>query len=261
MIKKFALLGLAAALCLWAADVWISKPYTDWNEKDIQKVVNDSPWAHTVSVEVAAGPGGRSGFEDVGAAGGGGLGGGGAAQPGIAETAGIGGGGAERGGGRTKGGGPQGGSGIEPPTPVTQSAKVTIRWQTALPVKQAFLKAKYGSEVSTSPEAKKVMERDEQYYVIQLTPLPASAARNAPDRKQTLIRQTSLNVKGKDAIRPADIQFNAGAGASEAYILFPRSASLTVDDKEVEFSSRIDRLNIKYKFKLKDMVYNNKLEL
>ncbi len=42
-MKKLAPLLLACAVCVWAADFWTSKPYTDWSAKEVQKIVNDSP--------------------------------------------------------------------------------------------------------------------------------------------------------------------------------------------------------------------------
>ncbi len=52
-------------------------------------------------------------------------------------------------------------------------------------------------------------------------------------------------------------------GGFDIYFLFPRSEVFDVDkDKELKFESRInDRIKLKKSFKLKDMVYNGKLEL
>src|SRR5215471_2763888 len=38
---------LFAILSLTASAQWEKKPYTDWSEKDAQKVLNDSPWGKT----------------------------------------------------------------------------------------------------------------------------------------------------------------------------------------------------------------------
>lgn len=45
------LLGLAAVG--WANQAWKSKPYQQWNKKDVSKVMNDSPWAKTDRVTAA----------------------------------------------------------------------------------------------------------------------------------------------------------------------------------------------------------------
>ncbi|MGH9612789.1 MAG: hypothetical protein ACRD4P_06905, partial [Bryobacteraceae bacterium] len=41
-------LALAAILCaglLCAADVWKSKDSTQWNQEDVTRILNNSPWA------------------------------------------------------------------------------------------------------------------------------------------------------------------------------------------------------------------------
>ena len=36
---------------LFAGDVWREKPYQDWCEKDVRKILNESPWAKRVEIE------------------------------------------------------------------------------------------------------------------------------------------------------------------------------------------------------------------
>jgi hypothetical protein len=43
-----ALLVLPGALLVWAADPWKEKPYTEWAEKDVRKVLEKSPWAKRI---------------------------------------------------------------------------------------------------------------------------------------------------------------------------------------------------------------------
>src|SRR5215211_5888861 len=48
--KRAFVLGLAAVLLslpLGASAQWEKKPYTEWSEKDAQKLLNDSPWGRT----------------------------------------------------------------------------------------------------------------------------------------------------------------------------------------------------------------------
>jgi hypothetical protein len=46
---------LAAASLLWAAnDPWKSKPYQQWDDKDIRRIFNDSPWAKVVQIAVSS---------------------------------------------------------------------------------------------------------------------------------------------------------------------------------------------------------------
>src|SRR6516164_9654881 len=60
---------IIAAACgitmsLFGADFWVSKPFAEWNEKDAQKMLENSPWARPVSI--------ATGDPDVGRSAGGG---------------------------------------------------------------------------------------------------------------------------------------------------------------------------------------------
>jgi hypothetical protein len=52
-MKRATLLIFAMVLLVsvaYADDVWKSKPYQQWDLKDVQKILADSPWAHVVHV-------------------------------------------------------------------------------------------------------------------------------------------------------------------------------------------------------------------
>jgi hypothetical protein len=58
MVRKtfsvFAVILVAASL-LWASnDPWKSKPYEQWDEKDIRRIFDDSPWSKVVQVGVSS---------------------------------------------------------------------------------------------------------------------------------------------------------------------------------------------------------------
>ena len=174
MLKKLSVLLLLCALCMWAADFWTTKPFTEWSEKEVAKILSNSPWAEKVTIsrrrrrgaDPESPSGGRGGG---GGGGGGGRGGGGPQGDSGGADPGIDGGG---GGGFGGGGGP---SGIE----------VTLLWQTAAPVKQALIKRQYGAEAGTSPEAKAKLEHVDQVYVLTLINMPGfTLAAAQGDKKQ-----------------------------------------------------------------------------
>jgi len=139
---------------------------------------------------------------------------------------------------------------------------VTLLWQTATPVKQALMKKKFGSEVGASPEAKTVIDRKEEVYALLLAGVPANLAQSAQgDAKAALLAITTLEVKGKEPLKPTDVQVAPQGRAVNMYFLFPRTATFTADDKEMEFSTKFGKTNVKHKFKLKDMVFNGKVEM
>ena len=46
-IAAVVVLGLGSALLLWAGDPWKEKPWTEWTQKDVDKIFDDSPWGQT----------------------------------------------------------------------------------------------------------------------------------------------------------------------------------------------------------------------
>ena len=245
MLKKVSVLLFLFALCIWAADFWATKPFTDWNEKEVAKMISDSPWTAKVSiatgVSVVAPPSGGGG-------GGRGGGRGNSGPQGDSTTAdpGISGGG----GGDFGGGSPN-------------SVSVTLFWQTALPVRQALIKRQYGNDAGTSPEAKAKLERVDQVYALTLIGMPSfTLAAGQGDRKAALLDSTMLTVPGKPPIKATDVQLSGGRGPTgNVSFVFPKTTTFTVEDKEIQFSTKFDKIPIKAKFKLKDMVFNGKVEM
>ncbi|HWE48567.1 MAG TPA: hypothetical protein VG273_02185 [Bryobacteraceae bacterium] len=239
------------ALSAQAADFWLSKPPAEWSDKDVQKIMTNSPWAKPFSVPVPSGAsrsaaGGR----------GGGRGGGSidVEKPGMIPANATDG----AGGGR---GGPRGGGGGEA-APAVASVDVVARWQSALPLKQALMRVKFGAEAGTSAQAKQFLDQVETSYVLILSGLRGPLMRANPETlKAALMSETFLAVKGKEGLKPADAQISADAKSWEIVLFFPRSNPYTLEDKEVELSTKLANQPLKYKFRLKDMVINGKLEL
>ena len=42
---------ILATLAFAGTDVWKAKPYQQWDQKDISKILGDSPWSKMVQVE------------------------------------------------------------------------------------------------------------------------------------------------------------------------------------------------------------------
>jgi hypothetical protein len=227
-MKKTAGLLILFAFCLTAADFW-KKPYTEWSDKDVTKLMTDSPWAKSASVTMS-------------------FPGGGGAPPG--------GGGFGGGGGR--GGGPAGDQSPPPPP----SFEIVARCESALPMRQALVRRKFGAEADKSADAKKVLGEEPQSYEVVLSGAMGMFLRGAPDRlKQTLIEATSLSSARTGAIKPTNVDIGPPGKTMDVLFIFQRSMPFTVDDKEAEFSTKLGTSILKYKFRLKDMVVNGKLEM
>jgi hypothetical protein len=243
---------------LLAADFWQTKKYTDWSEKEVLKILSDSPWAAKASIPrpPMGAPGGKGG-------GGGGKGGGMAFLPqdeGGGSSGGSGGGGGGGGGGKGGGGG-MGGGGMS----FSNEVELTVRWITALPIKQANVIRQYGKEAGTSPDAAKRLAREEQYYIAQIEGYPGRLTPEAVTAAAQLV------VKGVPPVAPVQVEVSPGAASgrgappSNIFMVFPKAQTgghiLKIEDDEVEVVVNMPGLKMKRKFKLKDMVFNGKLEI
>ena len=50
------LLGILSGALVWASDAWKEKPPADWTKKDVEKVLNKSPWVRPIINVVAVAP-------------------------------------------------------------------------------------------------------------------------------------------------------------------------------------------------------------
>lgn len=137
------------------------------------------------------------------------------------------------------GGGPQDGGGSEfgpsaqgsgPP-----SFDIVAFWQSALPIRQAFVRLKFGAKADKSPK-------------------PGDAAK-------ALGEVTSLSSRRTGGIKPFQIEVGKPGKTMDVLFAFPRSMPFTVEDKEIELTTKLNTSTLKYKFKLKEMVLNKTLEM
>lgn len=248
-MKKLAVSAVLLAASLWAADFWQSKPFTDWSDKNIKKMMDSSPWSKETSVAIADG---NSMSGNTGKRGGRIPGTMGEANPIDRSTE----------SGLDEPGKPGGRSGGNSDGAAIPTTTLIVRWQSALPVKEALARAKYGSEVSTSPEAKKLVETVEPNYIIVVSGLMRTLFQaDSGLQKKAILNASELFVKGKAPIKPVDFMVQPNGRVMDAYFAFPKSAAFSLEDKEVEFSAKFQAITVRQRFQLKTMVINGKLEL
>lgn len=220
---------IAAAAALAGAGVWETKPFMMWSDKEVQQVLTDSPWSKTV--QVVMNTVGRGGIDD--------------------------GGGARGGGGETDGGGGRGGGrGGGFPTAAPQ-LKLLVSWRSARPMKQALVRSVVGLGGTVSPGDQEVLDRDESLYVVTMTGLPVRFARAVAAMKtETFLKRGN---KPLIAVSAADAQ-QAASGIAMVFE-FPKNDAIVVEDKDVEFVTKLGQFDVKKKFNLKDMLFHGKLEL
>ncbi len=229
-MRKVILLFASLALAVWASQPWKAGTPATWTAGDAQRVLNDSPWAQSAAADF-----GSAGEED---------------QPppgpsidvpqaGMAGPHGASDGRWDGGVGKRPRGGP----------PVLN---VLVRWDSALPVRQAF-------ERTHTPLAYRPEQLENEYVITVLGLIPSSPGGNPSEMLAGVMRYTRMWPKGKSPIAPDDAKLDEATGA--LHLFFSRKQKIEPSDKEVTFQTRFGSLSIMKTFRLKEMLYNGQLEL
>jgi hypothetical protein len=232
------------------------KPVPEWSADDALEILKDSPWVKTVTPAVAQNsndgperrrPGGYGRGGGFGYPGGGGIGfpGGGIGYPGGGRR----GGGGYPQGGNYPGNGPDDtdsrGRGNPAPT-------LTLRWESALPVREAELKTRDVNAPTL----------EEGYYAIAVYGVPSRMVGADEHRFADQLKgQAALKRDGKKDLKPSGVQLLDREGGPVIVYLFPRSKEITNQDRRVAFDAKIARLSFTQSFYVEDMVFQGKLEL
>jgi hypothetical protein len=218
-----------ASAALTAADFWEEKDFAVWSPQQIEKMLTDSPWAKRATIVLGSLQEERSGgFQGGGAGFGGGDG-------------------AQRDGG---GGGFQG----------IRRITVTVAWVSALPIRQAVARRRVGLDAPIPPDEQRRLGEDEPFYVVAVVGLPIRVVQGGTIEE--VRERTALKPRSKEPIKPEDIRvFPAGDQSVRVEFVFPKSNAITLDDKEVEFVTKMGGADIAKKFGLADMTVRGRLAL
>jgi hypothetical protein len=241
------------AIALFAAQPW-SKDPNQWTLQDAHHILADSPWAQAANASFAVveadeplPPGPLPG----------------AAQAGMNGSRGA------------SDGNWDGGVGRLPSTGLP-SIRVIIRWDSALPVRQALLRLQSAGEAGSPANT----DEGAKYYIITIIGLVPSGQYKSAGQLETrsssadtgnsgpqdpeqmlegLMAQSRLMPRDRKPLRPEDVKLDAGTGT--LHLFFPRSEVIELRNKEVVFATRFGSMTLQKQFHLKDMTYKGKLEL
>lgn len=233
--------------------VWSTKAVATWSQDDAQQLLTDSPWVKSLTPSIVRGnPNNYNQAPPMRRRGG--FGGGPFGYPG---------GGYPQGGGGYPGGYPPNQYPQNAPPPNSNNSaddkppKLTLRWESALPVRQAELKAR--------DENAPTLE-DENHYAIAVYGIPANMLNG--DLKtvaEEAKKKTTLSRDGKKDMKPTGVQVLRREDGPVVLFLFlkPKSAKEQIgkDDRRVEFDTQIGRLSLSQAFYLEDMTFQGKTEL
>lgn len=231
MLKTLSRTALGAGIFvagLAAADFW-TKPYAEWTDQEVQKMVTDSPWAERMQVETGA-RGAISSADDKG----------GAIQGNLTT----------------------------PVVLLWQSAlpvKQALYGRANATDAQKQLLAREESvrilRVTGIPGSMRAAAEDKE----KLNAATVIKIKGKPDLHPSEIQLSAApegpgGGKGKGFGGGKGGGFGGG-GNFDVFFVFPKDAPITADDKEFEFQTKVGAMTIRHKFKPKDMMYNGKLEL
>ena len=229
------LLGLLlGATLLWAGDKpWKAKPYQQWNEKEVESILTDSPWVRITPILRSWRPASETEFKPQ--------------QRSI--------------------GGARGQTTTTATAPTTapdgtgedsQEMNVQIYWQSsrvmrAATARQAVL---HGEKVDVE---KYVSEPQGEYQIIvRMQDMTPFRQRDEKFFQDNAFLQTK---KAKDKISPTRVVYekNSTGLVEDAVFFFPKTTSsgaptVSADETDVQFSCKIADTTVRVGFRLRDMV-------
>ncbi len=232
--------AIAAVASLTAADpAWKSKPADQWTEEDARQILARSPWVKENRAVVT-----RRLTEDQLREGG---------Q--MGQPRGVGNEGVD-----PKGSGPKvspnvfsgPGGDDRSDRSLAQPITLKLRWESALPVQLAELKS---HEVEPP-----TLEGDG--YRIAVYGIPGAGFKGEPEELgKPLKSMAALKREGKKDVKPVSVEvFQRGSGLVVVY-LFPLSAEIARNDRQLRFEAQIGRIVVAQTFDLSEMEFMGKLEL
>ncbi|HAX42295.1 MAG TPA: hypothetical protein PLF84_04550 [Bryobacteraceae bacterium] len=150
---------------------------------------------------------------------------------------------------------------IEKP-PTRTEVYLVVRWKSALPVRQALALAEFGHKQLDDSRAVELLNRKPANLELQIAGFPALLfTGRAPDLESQLRRTARVSVPGQPPAPPESVAVPPHGNHLMAELTFPRFASLTPADQSIRLSATVDGARIEREFKLKEMLYQGRLEV
>jgi hypothetical protein len=247
---------LAIELLAWASnDPWKDKPYQQWDQKDVQRVLSSSPWTKTVQVEAKWAPNQSAPQQPN------------SPQSSPSTSAGSSGSSATRPGGGLGGAGSSpssqpatGGGGIAASDSAAPEAAFAVRWLSARTMREALVRSAVLAGSMTQADADKNLAQPVDTYQVfisgpQMTPFESA--------EETSLKQGAVltTKKGKQKIEASKVEIQRGTDGKTVrgvVISFPKKtstgeATIASDEKGADFALSNAGLSIKTSFDFSKM--------
>jgi hypothetical protein len=222
MIRKpYALLASLAITLLSAADpAWKSKQPAEWTAADAQQALTDSPWVKSVA----------SKFTET--------------KPRTVYVQPV-----------TPRGRPYGATRaatVTPASPQGAPPTLTLRWESALPIREAQLKSRNVNAPTV----------DEDHWAVAVYGLPERLLGADPESFAARLKpEGSLKREGKKSIAASEIRLLPRDNGSVVVFYFPKRQEISIKDAKIDFSARVGPVEVEQSFPLDEMIFAGKLEL
>lgn len=256
---KRKMLGICGVVLIatfvYAGDVWRDKPYKEWAQKDVQKILSDSPWVKSAHVVASWRTGDRSNvpYDTAGTAN----------QTGAADVGSY----------STGPGGPTSANSgsMAQNAAILASAKnaeanFTVSWFSAHTVRQALARGQVLSGAMTETDADKALVPEFEEYAItvagrDMTPFLKATENDLVGNGFLLLKEDKKKVPATRVVfqRPVTTSPNILPPITAVIFYFPKKTPsgdpvISPQEKSAEFLCSYRGVNIKASFDLQKMV-------
>jgi len=237
-------LNVSAGASVAADEPWLSKPYPEWDKKDIRRILNDSPWAQTVQVMSPWGTGSETGRTGRG------LAPNYPSGPLSSDTS-------------------QSAPGQPSATALARDAysPVVIRWASAVTTRAAVAQQKVSQGVMTAVQAATWLAEPLDNY--EIVAAFAAVPGLPPVTDSELKAGASLRLKPSGLrlqIVRVEIHEASDSNAREVSFIFERNGEggrplISSDQAEAQFLCEVGRIALRANFRLQKMRTKNGIDL
>jgi hypothetical protein len=252
-----AMIVLAAVVLAGNNDPWKSKPYQQWDDKDVRKILGDSPWSKIIQVDAT-----WTNLKDIPAADSSQLPSGSTTAPAP---------GGKMSASPSAGANPTVGGAAAPPSdpgdPKPQVA-FAVRWVSSRTLQRAAARSAELAGQIKPEDAEKQLANPPDVYEIALTGPDMRPFQTADE--DTLMKSADLtDKKSKEKISPAKVQINRGADGKKVQavaFIFSKKAgngepAIPEDEKSVDFVCTVNGAKIHVTFDVSKMQDNQGRDL
>lgn len=220
-VRRSLGLVLLSALALGAGEPWKEKAYTEWTPKDVEKIIQESPWVRRLTVHMGYAP-----TKGVG---------GGTVDPRTGETV--------------------GGASSTEFQPIYST--VFVRWASSRTMREALMRNRQLRGTASEEEVKAFVAERLEHYVVTVGPLPLKPEVQESLSETAYLQPKGSKQKAP----PARVEIQGNSAVFFFPRQVDSQPVIRADEKKVKFFCRFPKFKIETDFDLRKMVREGKADL